>query len=404
MDSFGPDPLRPNVPIPYALKRADNDLGIAYGLTFSIYNPSRKEIIYQAVMSTNIVSVSSNAGRWILTLDRKQLVIIDRKDLSKHEIFHLPRRATSALMTGSGDEEDKVIFADKFGDVCVHSLESMRSLSRQTLMALRDHALKNPTDTSFAAINEVGLKAAAELVKQFENDDSQLTLPPNNDAEIRDFMVKDSLLGHLAILTHMQLESIEGKQYLITADKDEKIRLSEYPELHRCVSILCGHTQFITALTMIGDQYLVSSGADSTIRLWDARNGKELQMIEYQGDDEFPLILIEESVQRTSHIAVYFANSTKKMIYALNDEPKLVLTETLTLKAKPIACLEKWWLDLEGNLWENGSIVVDRNQLITKNEEKAFFQRHWKHTREEGAEDFESIVAKRPKRALKNQI
>lgn len=81
------------------------------------------------------------------------------------------------------------------------------------------------------------------------------------------------LLGHTAsILTGMKIVNSEK---IITCDRDEKIRVSSFPNCWHIQGYLLGHTDYISSFdvmnnTTSNDKTLcVSCGGDGTIRLWD---------------------------------------------------------------------------------------------------------------------------------------
>jgi len=85
------------------------------------------------------------------------------------------------------------------------------------------------------------------------------------------------LLGHTAsMLTNIALRTGGGNRsgdncLLLTSDRDEKIRVSRFPETHVIEGFLLGHTAYITAFAIIPSPspLVVSCGGDMTLRLWD---------------------------------------------------------------------------------------------------------------------------------------
>jgi tRNA (guanine-N(7)-)-methyltransferase subunit TRM82 len=64
------------------------------------------------------------------------------------------------------------------------------------------------------------------------------------------------LMGHLSMLTDIKFTSDE--KCLITSDRDEKIRISFYPNAYNVQSYLLGHKEFVTQIHLIDDRNLVS--------------------------------------------------------------------------------------------------------------------------------------------------
>jgi tRNA (guanine-N(7)-)-methyltransferase subunit TRM82 len=104
------------------------------------------------------------------------------------------------------------------------------------------------------------------------------------------------LLGHTAsMLTGVAAiaRNEDGSdQHLLTADRDEKIRVSRFPESYIIEGFLLGHTEYVTAMAAFSPSApppppthghhqpkslrAVSCGGDRTVRLWDLETFKEL--------------------------------------------------------------------------------------------------------------------------------
>lgn len=78
------------------------------------------------------------------------------------------------------------------------------------------------------------------------------------------------LMGHLSIILDLKISPC-GK-FIITCDRDEKIRVSHYPNAYNIERFLLGHTEFVSTIELVGD-VIVSGSGDSTIRLWSLENG-----------------------------------------------------------------------------------------------------------------------------------
>ncbi|KAL2645446.1 hypothetical protein R1flu_013033 [Riccia fluitans] len=97
------------------------------------------------------------------------------------------------------------------------------------------------------------------------------------------------LLAHCcSIITDLEVTS-EGK-YIVTSDRDFKIRVSVFPAdplkgAPEIWSYCLGHTSFVTCTAFVGSQtsgqqLLVSGSGDSTVRLWDYKTGKMLHVFD----------------------------------------------------------------------------------------------------------------------------
>uniref|UniRef100_A0ABM5FXY8 tRNA (Guanine-N(7)-)-methyltransferase non-catalytic subunit WDR4 n=1 Tax=Pogona vitticeps TaxID=103695 RepID=A0ABM5FXY8_9SAUR len=148
-----------------------------------------------------------------LTNDSKQLILFRTKPSWEClSIRSVVRRCTSLIITAA---EDKILVADKSGDVYSYSI----------------------TD-------------------------------PENSGTIE--------LGHLSLLLDVALSPDD--QYILTADRDEKIRVSLTKAPHNIVSFCLGHREFVSRIFVIPNypDLLLSASGDCTLRLWEYKHGKEV--------------------------------------------------------------------------------------------------------------------------------
>ena len=82
--------------------------------------------------------------------------------------------------------------------------------------------------------------------------------------------------GHLSIISHITFDS-SGK-YLMSCDKDFKIRISRFPQIYIIDAFCYGHTKAVTKCVTINDKYILSTSIDKTIRIWSIPNGKQLSV------------------------------------------------------------------------------------------------------------------------------
>jgi len=79
--------------------------------------------------------------------------------------------------------------------------------------------------------------------------------------------------------------------YVITCDRDEKIRVSHYPNAYNINNFCLGHTEFVTGIALCphNPTLLCSVSGDGTIRVWDFLNGHQLG-IKVCGEDVSDLL------------------------------------------------------------------------------------------------------------------
>ncbi|XP_049852277.1 tRNA (guanine-N(7)-)-methyltransferase non-catalytic subunit wdr4-like isoform X1 [Schistocerca gregaria] len=94
-------------------------------------------------------------------------------------------------------------------------------------------------------------------------------------------------LGHYSTVTEFLIASpasnsdADRHSVLVSADKDEKIRVSRWPHAYDILCFCLGHTQFVSSLCIVrnerdGLDILLSAGGDSRLIAWDYTCGRQL--------------------------------------------------------------------------------------------------------------------------------
>lgn len=87
------------------------------------------------------------------------------------------------------------------------------------------------------------------------------------------------LLGHTASM--LSAVDVIDNRLLITADRDEKLRISPFPNTHLIEAYLLGHGEFISCFQVSPDRNTMGSGSgDKTLRLWNMKSFKEIARYE----------------------------------------------------------------------------------------------------------------------------
>ncbi|EGV60204.1 tRNA (guanine-N(7)-)-methyltransferase non-catalytic subunit trm82 [Yamadazyma tenuis] len=86
------------------------------------------------------------------------------------------------------------------------------------------------------------------------------------------------ILGHVSMLTDVLVGENEGRQYILTSDRDEHIKVSHYPQTFVVKHWLFGHDEFISSMIFpsFDKTLLVTGGGDDSIYLWDWIHNKAL--------------------------------------------------------------------------------------------------------------------------------
>lgn len=100
------------------------------------------------------------------------------------------------------------------------------------------------------------------------------------------------LLGHLSML--LDVIVTEDEKYIVTTDRDEKIRVSMFPNSYNIMSYCLGHKKFVTNILELphDKSTLVSCGGDGVFILWNYESGKKLLSVDFC--DKIPQIAIDK--------------------------------------------------------------------------------------------------------------
>ncbi|KAF3934734.1 hypothetical protein ABW20_dc0106844 [Dactylellina cionopaga] len=175
--------------------------------------------------------------------------------------------------------------------IAVTTLEdkSLRLLNLDTLEVTKEWTLyKRPSDISIID-NESTI-----LVGDKFGDVYTYNLPTEHNVEEgKEVSDGKTLLGHVSMLTTLttatatsspdattQSDAKNRKKYVITADRDEHIRVTNYPLTYVIHRFCLGHTAFVSRLLVTADNLLISGGGDDWLGVWDWENGKLVQRVE----------------------------------------------------------------------------------------------------------------------------
>ncbi|KAJ2905039.1 tRNA (guanine-N(7)-)-methyltransferase non-catalytic subunit trm82 [Zalerion maritima] len=239
----------------------------------------------------------------VSTLDGKFLVAVTSHDKVIRVFEHdgegaieqisqrtMPKRPCSILITPDGKA---IMSADKFGDV--YSLPLIDATESTTPTAVQSRRTTTPTlaEAKIAAApakTDIQYKTAATPLTvhtarnrvALENQMMHQASPTqkiSKDPSILSF-AHTLLLGHVSLLTAISLaRDSRGRAYILSADRDEHIRVSRGPPQSHVIDTFClGHKDFVSRLCVPENkpELLVSGGGDEEIFLWDWLNGRIL--------------------------------------------------------------------------------------------------------------------------------
>nr|A4IGH4.2 RecName: Full=tRNA (guanine-N(7)-)-methyltransferase non-catalytic subunit wdr4; AltName: Full=WD repeat-containing protein 4 [Danio rerio] len=163
-------------------------------------------------------------------------------------------------------------------------------------------------------------------------------------------------LGHLSMLLDVALSPDD--KYIITADRDEKIRVSFRRSPYNIQAFCLGHTEFVSSLLVPAGHpdWLLSGSGDGTVNVWHYETGRRLHSVDMRKfgldsentEKRFAVSRIISSPDG-QHVAVQCEGFPSVQLFTVDcgTEGLLKPADTLTLPLSP-------WdvtFDSENQLW-----------------------------------------------------
>ena len=198
----------------------------------------------------------------------------------------MPKRPSAVVLT---PDNSTILCADKFGDV--YSLPLFGQAYQPEAV---DSAHTNGTGNQKQKQRPFTPSASSLTVHTKRNRDAlrqqQKSKKLKEEKKSLNFDHK-LLLGHVSLLTDVICVDLvsplhKPRNYILTADRDEHIRVSRgIPQAHMIDGYCLGHTEFITKLCVppAYNHLLISGGGDDYLMLWDWPAGKMLQRFDLRG-------------------------------------------------------------------------------------------------------------------------
>ncbi|KAJ6504799.1 WD40 repeat-like protein [Mycena vitilis] len=173
-----------------------------------------------------LAAIDKSAKHLVTSGDDKLLKLWQIDGLKLLNEREAPKKPTGLAFTQDGQT---ILTSDKFGDIFSYDLYPAPQTAEQKKASLASH--ENPSGGKL-------------------------------------------ILGHTSFLTAFLLSPDE--KYIITADRDEHIRVSWYPQGYSIEIYCLGHEKFVSALHLpaFSPTELVSGGGDPMLKIWDWMSGK----------------------------------------------------------------------------------------------------------------------------------
>lgn len=186
----------------------------------------------------------------------------------------MPKRPSALAITA---DDKQILVADKFGDV--YSIPLLPDPQEEA------EWVRVSETAAEAAAMAYKPSATALTVHSKRNREAleQQLLRTNEPVKTKEPLkfVNQLLLGHVSMLTDILSIRHGGKEYIITSDRDEHIRVSRgQPQAHIIERYCLGHTKFVSKMALATPDILVSGGGDDCICVWRWREGQLLNRID----------------------------------------------------------------------------------------------------------------------------
>lgn len=189
----------------------------------------------------------------------------------------MPKRPSSIALTS---DDSSILCADKFGDVYSLPLLPGEQKSLPKPQAPGKSKPFKPAATTLTVHTKRNLQALQQQLKHSNKIPSGKSTPS---------FELNLLLGHVSMLTDLAFASLQlntpndrARHYILTADRDEHIRVSRGPSQAHIIENYClGHTSFVSKLCILrwAPEILVSGGGDNYILIWRWVEGRVLQKV-----------------------------------------------------------------------------------------------------------------------------
>lgn len=188
------------------------------------------------------------------------------------------------------------------------------------------------------------------------------------------------LLGHVSMILDVLIT--QDERFILTCDRDEKIRVSRFPDSYIIQSFCLGHKEFVMTMTLLShnEKLLVSGSGDGTIRIWDFIDGRQSLVhdcseviIDGNDNSQSPAVLKIASLkldENSSLLCATFRNFSGMLVYKILSEHGNILSvahQVVKLISEPITmCLNK----SRDDVWiiEQGFIAslykIDNKELV----------------------------------------
>lgn len=138
------------------------------------------------------------------------------------------------------------------------------------------------------------------------------------------------LLAHFSMV--LDILFTPNQRYIITCDRDEKIRVTEYPKTTVIETYCLAHTEFVAAIELLPthpDTQLISISGDKSLILWNYLSGLQLGCVELPGPAlRMAVRKLNNDTAAVCHVAVHLHESDNLLVvYEIDSKSNIRLID-----------------------------------------------------------------------------
>ncbi|OCT48234.1 tRNA (guanine-N(7)-)-methyltransferase non-catalytic subunit TRM82 [Cladophialophora carrionii] len=265
----------------------------------------RPKVEHTTLPNVSHIVVTSNGKTVIcVTSEDKSITVFDVQlggvlDLKSRR--SMPKRICTVVLT---PDEKNILVGDKFGDVYLLPLHPTDGWTPPCPKDDQQPKSFAPSATELT----VHTKGNLEALKQ-----QRLQKAPQVKKDGLQFEHK-LLLGHVSLLTDVAITEVpvglQTRQYILTADRDEHIRVSRgVTQAHIIENYCLGHHEFVTTLCIVpwDADLLVAGSGEPSLKVYRWQAGQLLDEELFNGDvkqDIVSCLNLEHGERSLDHLAV----------------------------------------------------------------------------------------------------
>ncbi|BFZ62127.1 tRNA (guanine-N(7)-)-methyltransferase non-catalytic subunit trm82 [Saitoella coloradoensis] len=314
--------------------------------------PTREEILAGNAIRTMVLT--KDGSKLAVSGEDKVLRVFDASTFELISERTVPKRVCSLALV---DNDATILTGDKHGDVFSYPF-MLQPEERQGAPA---------EDEKSATAEETESPAAGSAAKKQGKVPKGYDLAWGQKKKDPDAIPENLLLGHVSMLTTMSLLHSNSSTYIMTADRDEHVRISRYPKAYVTERFLLGHTEFVSSVAQLDEDVVLTAGGDPWVGVWNWKTGKLLHKLdlahavqEARGEDG--KIAVSQFHVVENRVFVIVEKAPAVFVVDFSDDKVPSITQTIALSAPALALVTDYasrlWASVDTTEVSSASVLV----------------------------------------------